>query len=87
MPYTMHLNLTLPITPPSSALFLSGMGLTARIRERLQTEAGTLILDSIRNWLGEERLYRLEPGYAAQKPKLKGFRRFSGKSASQPLIF
>lgn len=56
------------------------------IRDRFQSEAGTLVLDAIRNHLGTDSIYQLSPGYAARKPLLPEFRRFPGKSKDQPLI-
>jgi hypothetical protein len=81
MPYTLKLKLTLPGVP-----VVAGAGLTQRIRERFQTEAGTLVLDAVRHILGQNYLYHLSPEYARRKPTLKKFRRFPGKSSDQPLI-
>lgn len=76
-----RLTLTLPIIPA-----MPTAGLTEKIRQEFMHEAGTLILDAIRLYLGEDQIYQLSPEYAKRKPTLKKFRRFPGKSADQPLI-
>jgi len=81
MPYQLKLKLTLPTLQA-----VPGSGLTQRIRERFQSEAGTYLLDAIRHNLGQDYLYRLTPEYAARKQSLKELRRFPGKSPDQPLI-
>ncbi len=81
MPWQVRLSLKLPTVPA-----LPNAGLTRRIRQRFALEAGQVIVLAVQNQLGTDALYRLDPGYAARKPKLRGYRRLPGKDPDQPGI-
>lgn len=80
MGWQLRLKLT-PDTVPAS-----GAGLTANIRNAFALRAGMLIVDSIKNVLGHDALYKLSAPYEKRKPSLPKFRRYSGKSSGQPII-
>lgn len=77
-----ELRLTIPV--PRSVL---GTGLTARILTGFQAEAGKRLVEAVRSQLGTDDIYQLSANYAKEKPKRKGYKRQSGKSDEQPLIF
>ena len=73
----------------SFTLRTTGLGQTIawqNVMPRFTSEAGTLVLDAVRDVLGTDALYILDPEYAKAKPRRKGYRRMPGKPIDQPLI-
>ena len=71
------------LLPPLSAARNSGLD---GVLSAFYTEAGHLIVSAIQDLLGTDRVYTLDPGYAARKPSLPNYVHVPGKSSHQPLI-
>jgi hypothetical protein len=73
------------LTAPN--LKINALDPSLAVLARFQEEAGKLIVGAVREILGTDEIYSLNPVYAASKPKRKGYRPTAGKPVDQPLIF
>jgi hypothetical protein len=75
------------ITIQLPALAHQDGGLWERVLPRFQKEAGALVVAALREHLGTDDLYQLEPTYAKSKARRRGYTHVEGKPEDQPLIF